>query len=530
MIPLLSLLACGTSPPEAGAPAPEVPAAAAAELTPLDTAPLLRRISLDVRGLAPTLAEYRSALADPTVLDALVEEWLHDPRFADRVVELYSEIYLTRTQDFPFSAYDFNRDDQAQFERSVGEEPLRVLAHVADQDLPYTELVTGDWTMADQTLSEIFPIDRPDGDGWQVSHYTDGRPSAGVLSTTGLWWRYTSTDSNFNRKRANQTSRILLCTDYLTRPIDFDRNVNLLEEGAVEDALTANPSCANCHVSLDPLASYFYGFWWLNEGSAIEASLYHPARERLWQDMTAVAPAYYGQPGNSLSDLGEAIAADNRFVECAVEQAFELLTRRDVTLEDADALTGHRNAFIEGGLTMRELFRTVLADPVYRSANTEHPRASALRLASPDMLASQVEGLTGYRWTFIDYDMMASDSLGVRTLAGGADGYSVTEVSDLPNATSVLVQQRLAEGSVTYLMSTDPDRLLAGADLSAAPANDLIVDLYLAVLGEVVEPQGAEVEALSDLWSDLNAATGDPEAAWSGIVYALLRDPQFVLY
>ena len=44
------------------------------------------------------------------------------------------------------------------------------------------------------------------------------------------------------------------------RPIQFDLDVNLLDEAAVTDALRTNPACVNCHVSLDPIASYLFGF------------------------------------------------------------------------------------------------------------------------------------------------------------------------------------------------------------------------------------------------------------------------------
>ncbi|MEQ1501422.1 MAG: DUF1549 domain-containing protein, partial [Myxococcota bacterium] len=281
---------------------------------PIDPVKLARRASLDLRGRPPTAEEYRAVLADPTAIEASIDGWLADDGFADRIVDLYGEIWLTRTEDFPFSSYDLHVDDEVAFDRAIGEEPLRIVARVAAEDLPYTDVVTADWTMADETLAAAFPIDRPDGAGWLPSRYTDGRPAAGALATTGLMWRYTSTASNANRKRANQVSRILLCADYLTRPIAFDRNVDLLDEGAVLDALTTNPACVNCHASLDPLAGYFYGFWSYVEDSAIEASVYHPDREAVWADVTGVAPAYYGQPGASLADLGRQIAADPRFV------------------------------------------------------------------------------------------------------------------------------------------------------------------------------------------------------------------------
>jgi hypothetical protein len=533
VIAALALFACGTDTPEPQQtpdPGTDLPVPNA-ELPELDPTALARRISLDVRGEPPTLEEYRAVLDDPAALDGLVDTWLADPRFADRIVELYAEIYLSRTESFPFSAHDLNAGDPVAFDRALGEEPLRILARIAAEDLPYTDLVTADWTMANDTLAAAFPIDLPgSGEAWRVGHYTDGRPAAGVLSTTGLMWRYTSTTSNANRKRANQVSRVLLCNDYLTRPVDFDRNVNLLDEGAVLDALKNDPTCVSCHVSLDPLASYFYGFWWLREDSAIDAALYHPERERFWQDITGVAPGYYGQPGNTLRDLGVQIASDPRFVECAVEQAWELLLRRDSTLEDFEALTRHREAFLQGGLTVRALMRSILTDPAYRAANTDDPAAASLKLATPDLLASQVEALTGYRWTWAGYDMFTSDEVGIRTLSGGADGFAVTSTARSPNATSVLAQQRLAEASVVHARNTDPSRLFGTADLAQPPTDQALADLMLVVLGQVVEPDGEEVAALSELWDQLFAVESDATGAWAGVAYALMRDPAFVLY
>lgn len=497
---------------------------------------LARRLSLDLRGIPPTLEEYREIEGDESRLEEMIDAWMRDERFEERIVSMYSEVYLTKTEQFPFTAYDLHLPDQNAFVRSLGEEALRIVAHVASNDLPYTDIATGDFTMADETLASAFPIDRPAGEGWLPSQYTDGRPAAGVLSTNGFMWRYTSTASNANRKRANQASRILLCSDYLTRAVDFDRNVNLLDEGAVLDALNTNPACVSCHVSLDPLGSYFYGFWWLTEDSSIEASVYHPDRERYWEQITGVAPGYYGSPGNSLADLGQQIASDPRFVECAVETAFELMMRRESTVDDQDQLTVHRQAFLEGDLTMRALLRSIAADPEYTADHSAIEGAQSRKLVTPDLLASQIEALTGYRWTYLGADMMQTDTLGVRTLAGGADGFAVTKTATMPNATSILTQQRLAEGAVAYLFATDPARLLERVDFTEDPVADRalmseqIVDLFLALHGRAVEAGSPEVEAMLSLWDELYAIDEQPRTAWQGLVYAMLRDPEFATY
>lgn len=505
---------------------------------------LLTRLSLDLRGVRPTADELARVDADSAELDAILDEYLADPRFEDRVRQMYTEIYLTRADFFALQAADYGLADEPGFARAVGEEPIRLVARVAAEDRPWTDIVTADWTIANELTATAFDLDYS-GPGWDVAQYRDGRPAAGVLATNGLWWRYRSTASNANRKRANQASRILLCNDYLVRPIDFDRDVDLLDEDAVNDAISNNPQCVNCHVSLDPFAAYFFGFWNYNEDSWLEASTYHPERERLWSDYLPDAPAYYGQPGSSMADLGRQIASDPRFAECAVEQVYEGLLRREVSLSDTNALTAHREAFIQGELRFKALVKSVVADPRYRAGDSDDPLvdeagAVPLKMVTTDQLASQVAGLTGFEWNYANYEMMANDLIGVRTLAGGADGVSVVRTATRPNATLLLVQERLAELGAVHAV----ERQLAGEDTGLFPHVDLsetpetdeaamvanIQHLHAVVFGRNAAADGPEVAANLELWRELYSIDGSAPAAWAGLLTALLRDPDFLLY
>jgi len=531
----LGLVACdGPDAPGPGAPA-GIPA--------MSPTALLTRASLDLRGVRPSLAEIRAVESDPAAVEAQIDAFLYDPRFEERVVEWFADVYLTRTESYPLDLSSVDGATAPDRLRALGEEPLRLVARVAADDLPATEIVTADWTMANEALAALYPLDYPAGEtGWRVARYTDGRPPAGVLATNGLWWRYTSTDSNANRKRANAASRILLCHDYLNRPIDFDRNVNLLDTAALDDALASNPSCVNCHASLDPFAAYFFGFWWYGF-SLGEMASYHPARERGWEDALGTPPAYYGVPGTSLADLGHQIAADNRFPECLAQRVTEALWQRDLTLADFDQLVVHRDALVGSGMQLRALIRAVLQSPEYRAAAADElpPTAVPLKRASPALMASQVEALTGYRWTWDGWDMLGSDAVGFLTLAGGADGVYTTRTSHTANVTLLLVQERLAEAAASYVVAADradpaQARLFRQVDFTETPARDQaamvaqLQDLHLQLFGRRVADDGEEVAANLALWSDLYAVTGDPAAAWTGVLSALLRDPDFFLY
>src|SRR5689334_1736014 len=109
MTPLwLAIVGCSTSEP--GAPpvptpdptVPEVPGAEVEGLSPLE---MLARTSLDIRGVRPTPDEIARVEADPAALDALVEAFFVDPRFEDRVMALYQEVFLTKMEEIGF--YDY---------------------------------------------------------------------------------------------------------------------------------------------------------------------------------------------------------------------------------------------------------------------------------------------------------------------------------------------------------------------------------------------------------------------------------------
>ena len=522
---VMLLLAC--------APAPEADKATTAEMPAME---VLIRASIDLRGVRPTDDEMAAVEADPTAVDGMIDRYLQDPRFEGRVADLYQEVFLTRNDSYLITAASYGLTDEAEFSRSVGDEVPRMVGYLAAHDLPWTDLVTADWTMSNETLAQIWPLDYPTGaTGWLPAHYTDDRPAAGVLSTNSLWWRYPSTDSNANRKRANAISRTLLCDDYLSRPIDFDRNVNLLDQGAVNDALATNPACINCHSSLDPIASSLFGFWWYDYTNPGEASHYYPEREQRWKDYSGAPPAWYGTPVRNLAELGQKIAGDHRYADCAVQHAWELLLRRDTDLADETSLLPHRNAFLSGGLALRPLFKSILSDPLYRAGDTADTRYTSRKQATPDLLASEIQDLTGYSWTYGGYDLMRTDASGFQTLAGGADGYAVTAPSQTPNTTVLLVQERLAEAAAWYAVNQGSSPLFT-VDFSETPESNReamvaqMQALHWRIFGRRVAADGDEVQAGLALWSDLYNVDRSQKAAWAGVLSVLLRDPDFLFY
>ncbi len=518
---------CATVEPEA-----EIPAAEAVRR--------LTRVSLDLRGVRPTEAEIARVEADPAVLEELTEEFVADERFFAHLVQLYHEIYLSETEGIDLRPSNIPFDNSKAFYWEVGQEPLQVIGQIAREDLPYTEVVLGDWTMANEHLAQLFPVEWEEGQtGWHKTRYEDGRPAGGVLATNGLWWRYTTTEANANRRRANAVSRILVCHDYLDRPIVFSEDIPLTDDAAIRDAVSNDPACIGCHATLDPIAANLFGFYWSNFTSPTEGSSYHAAKETQWESLLGVRPGWAGRPIEGFVELGPAIAADPRFAACAVEQAFSLMTRTDPDLLDRAALIRLTDGFVVDGLRIRGLYTAIVREPTYlgESATDVEPR-----LMRPDVMGTAVYALTGFEWETQGVSVLLTDAFGMRGLAGGVEGVLIKQPALSPSSTVLMVMEALAEEASAYAVVTeaalpaDERTLFREIDFTETPDTDRdamvaqVQALHLRVLSQRVAADGEQVAATLALWESLYAIEGDVPRAWRGVLTALLRDPTFLMY
>jgi hypothetical protein len=544
------LTACDAPPPQGGgavvdSPREDLPGAAqpASDEAPLSPRELLIRLSLDLRGTRPRPEEYAALAAAEdadAALEALREELLASPAFPRRVRDLWAPVLRTRTDTQPVGAPELGvaPEDAAALSARIGEEPLMLLSHLAASDLPLTLLVTADHTFADPTLLRVWPLAPGEAataagtgdDGWVAARYTDGRPHAGWLSMNGLWWRYLSDGASEGRGRANALARILLCADFLERPVDFPRDVDLTDEAAVRDAVREDPACVGCHASLDPFASFLSGFQYAAP-TAGELSRYHLERERDWRARGGPAPAFYGVPGHSLGDLGRLIAGDPRFVSCLTERAFGLLLgpHDPSDASDLDALTWHRESLLAGGVTLKALVRSLLEDPRYAS------RARERRL-TPDQWSEVLFDLTGWRSEVVGRDLFATDAGGLRTLAGGSDGRTGSPAPARATVPMLLAWERSAEAAALQAVAREEPALFGSADLDHDPAGAASGDPVLREAVESLqrrlhgEARAEATDALLGLWDDARTIERAPRRAWAVVLTAALLDPLILTY
>ena len=246
------------------------------ELPPLkvdeiETQPLLqeryiRRISITLLGRPPYPSEMNVWKTQD--IEDVIDDMFSKPEVFNQLTSFFAQWLLTRIEDFNLTYNDYHLDHSLSYDflRSVGEETPRLMSYIAIQDRAWTDIVTADYTISNEILFDIWPLeevnptDTDNTSSWFLTRYTDGRPAGGVLMTNGLWWRYYTTPNNNNRARAAALMNLFLCENLLLRPIRFTATA-LLEADEINNVIQTDASCIGCHNTLDPLASAFFGFW-----------------------------------------------------------------------------------------------------------------------------------------------------------------------------------------------------------------------------------------------------------------------------
>jgi len=505
---------------------------------------LLRRMSLDIRGHLPALEEYAMVQQSDIDWEPIVVEMLESPEFEEHLVHRFGDLWHTRVDEFDIVADDFNLDPYEwwfPFARSIGEEPLRWMAHVAATDKSWKEIVTSDTLLANDLLVNIFPVDYVDGtepeapnvnnlSTWKESKYQDGRPPVGILSTNGLWWRFPTDSFNMNRTRAAMITKMLLCDDYLARPIDFTASENIIEN--TETAIREDPSCLTCHASLDPLSSAMFGFWWIERYNPLEATYYHPERELMGMEMMSVSPAWFGTPVTGFAEVGEQIANDIRFHQCTIRQSMEMLYQRPIKAKDFAQTTEILDAF-STAYQYKSIWKSILLSKEYRSVLPTNgaPDTEGDRMLSPYQAEHSLRVLTGYVWKSQGSELMDID---YRTMAGGIDGFQTFERQYYPNLSSTVVLERLSQAhghfaSLNGLVGSGLDAFDFSISFQDPEFSTQLSELRLVLHGREADQQwlGQTLE----LWIQVYDASGQStQTAWEIVLGALFQDIDFVRY
>ncbi len=572
---ILTLLGCGDDAPSDAGDLPVDSSAPTVQVERLSPEDRLLRISMALRGVRPSLAEYDELAADPASLEVLVDRWLEDPAFGETVKDMYAEALLIRADTEPILLSQGPLEDVTsdRIFDAMSESSLKLIERTVMEDRPFTEILTSPSVMANDVLALAYDLDYdPSGPEWQVSSWRDDRPVAGILSDNGLWMRYPSNGSNYHRGRAAFVAKTFLCDDFNNRDVVVDGGIDLSDGDAVAQAVTSLPNCIGCHQALEPLSAFFWGFRQDTlrtaqfraynrfdcEGESKDycwpLAFWKTEFEDDWIANGLMAPGYYGVPGQRFSDLGEFVANDPRFAQCTARRFYGYLTQTNLLEADLNVIAPLHDELVATGFDAKSLARAIVLDDdfaIARDPSGEGGPWAPMQLIRPEQFARTVDDLTGFRMRvapgcsfdgcFMDLDMGVSDRYGFRAMSGGVDGLQVTSPTHTPTPTKVMFMRYLASEAAGYVVD---DLVAGGADGRAlfpvvaddpsttddALVREQIAHLHARILGEFLADDDPEVLATQALF-ELSLADGQPAShGWKQVVTALLQDTRMLFY
>ena len=279
---------------------------------PVRMAPLrktLRRAALIFAGRVPTEEEYASIYGGARALRAAIRSLMTGPEFHEFLIRGANDRLLTNRMfdiidpsdgflvDFINESYSKKKiavesDDWGPYwdwwfrvQHGVRHAPVELIAHVVENDLPYTEILTADYIMANPYAARAYgaptTFDDPEdprefrpsritkyyrhGEGYKVD---DGRvidpgplrtdyPHSGVLNTNSFLFRYPTTATNRNRARSRWTYYHFLGVDIEK---SASRTTDPVALADTNNPTMYNPACTVCHSVLDPVAGAFQDY------------------------------------------------------------------------------------------------------------------------------------------------------------------------------------------------------------------------------------------------------------------------------
>ncbi len=548
------------------------------------------RRSWVLRGLPPSEAELDRVRDDPQALDALTDAWLDSPQFGEVVKDMHAEWLLVRadTIDPLPSMGPMLGTPLATLANSPAEAPLELVRHIVEEDLPYTEVVQATFMLTDPVVAKIYglPYD-PEGPRWQRSHWQDGRIHAGLLSSTELWRRHESAGSSFHRLRADLVATAFLCESFSGRDVVPEGGVSISDEFEVAEAVRTDPACISCHQTLDPLAAFFWGFkkqlrkgtvrtGYQNDCSPVPSDdplipyawgdycyplqPYATEDEDWWAYWDLPAPAYYGQRGDTLADLGAFIAEDPRFHQCTARRFYGWMTQSDPLEVPLELVTHLQEVFVDHGFSAKALARAIVESPSFSGIGERGAPgvpAAGLQVVRPEQYARWIEAQTGFAWRvepdgpacgdlYPDgqrcwgaVDLMRSDVFGFRSMFGGINGNDVNVPVHSPTPVGELVAQTFAAEAAAFAVDGDLGQADPGArrflrqvdprTTDEAAVRDQIAAWGPALWGRSLRPRGPEVDGLYALFAH-RRARGAAREAWALVLTAMLTDPEAMFY
>jgi hypothetical protein len=468
------------------------------------------RASLDLIGRRPSVAQLREIEEDDGALEEMLDELFRSPSLPERMAWVWNDTVHTAVWATEVDRFDQFGEGWAELEaRAVGFELPSMLAMIVEQDRPLTELVTADWAPFSPDLPGLWPTypTEDTGEEWSLGGYNDARPIAGALSLPSIWMRYNADATNFNRRRANELSRIFLCSDYFKRGDMFEFSFDVTA-GGIGEAIKNEPSCTTCHSSLDALGSFLGGFAERSKNLPTELYLSYSELNYEWYQYQ-VPSAYFGYPGSTLESLGDMVAADPRFRRCMVETFWSGVAGSH--LQEPELLSHLEMSLAENNMSLVSLLREIVASDSY--AHGERRLLNTEQLANTINSFLRVESEAAVE--MVDSLFWSAEH---RVMGGATDDSTVLQRDASPSVSRIILTELLAKSLSRAAIEAELERPITDRQLlpyelpmTETEVKSTFASWFEGLASASFDLESAEISRLHDLFLSIGGDSDSEE-------------------
>ncbi|HSI06562.1 MAG: DUF1592 domain-containing protein [Myxococcota bacterium] len=256
-------------------------------------------------------AAENGSLKTPTVLAAEAQRLLADPR-AQSLVDHFAAQWLGLglLADAEPTAAEFDEELRA----AMAGETKALFKYALEHNVPVAELFSAAYTFVNGRLAEHYGLADVSGDQFQRVALPPGRVP-GVLGHASYLTGTSHPDKTSPVKRGKFVLDEVLCAPPAAPPADIDEKAGEVDPNAPKRAQLAqhriDPTCASCHMVMDPIGLAFEGFDNLGKPRS---------KDEKGNVVDVVAELPEGERYAGPVPLAEALARKPETVACAVEK------------------------------------------------------------------------------------------------------------------------------------------------------------------------------------------------------------------
>jgi len=499
--------------------------------------PLLRRISLDLRGRLPEPADYEDYAAGTVTLGDLIDRWSTDDNAPRMLAEAHRLIWRLNGRQMP----DLERFAEAgepglsaaldaETRAAIIGEPIAIVRRSLANAEPYGSFFTSEGTVAPDRALDFWDVspgaEEFEGEDISAAAWTDGRPAAGILSAPGTYAALSGEGRSASPARFSHLMARLLCANYESRTAHEFVGIDISDMSDPATLSRTRADCVSCHGSLE-------------RGAGLLGGLGSPGSFTNWKNWTTPSGGPFAFSGRSFAgarEFAEFLATDPRPRLCAAKGLFATLMQRPIFNDkDAEALTvGHR-AFAANDWDLRSLAAEFVRTEDYRI--TPIPRTitgdratsvSGLRLLSRRHLSGLLGSLlpTGTSIAYPEELDPGTEEAAGTTFRMPSGTWFHHASRTIRVAVAAIVAAELADSAAVEdrkLLTELPAGNASGASSDAVAAQISAVWKTLAATDITAANRTAFVEIFNAAGG--NASAEASRVSWNAVLIAILLSP-----